>query len=181
MKNLKFKTLFALYAVIFLSCIFQSCCEEKYTITSSGTMEAWIVNAEDDRIPISTITGAFILNAYFHETQVAHHPVSLVSSGYATSCKETMLNKIDTSDLDLSVDKAFLFGEDTIPAHTNLLNLEGVGVELQSHFRGSMKFLFTDVFFTNATLENGDYLFTVQGATDDGVQLHSEITLEMDL
>lgn len=183
MRYMKFKTLLGVYGLILLSGLIQSCCEEEITITSFGSMEAWRLYEDEngymDRESISTVTGEFILGTYFVEEISSLNNVSLMSSSYALSCKETRINSVDKSSLDLSMNKGFVLNGDSVLANTNLLEIENLGVELQDMAGGNIEFRFTESFFSNTTLENGSYIFKFNGSTDDNVQLTSEMSLEI--
>jgi|SRR5690554_3901328 len=183
MKNLKFKTLVGLYGLIVFSCLIQSCCEEFLTITETGGIYAWDLYEGSDgyieRQSTTTITGEFILGVYFQYSFSSLNNVSLVSSSYATSCKETLTNAIDKSTLGLSLNKSFVLNGDSIPAHANLLGIENSGVVLNTVLDRGVEFKFTESFFSNATLENGDCIIKFNGRTDDNVQLESELEVEV--
>lgn len=185
MKNLKIKTLLGLYGLIVLSCLVQSCCEEYLTITEIGGIYAWDLYEDRDgyieRRSTTTITGEFVLGVYFQYSFSSLNNVSLVSSSYATSCKETLTNAIDKSTLGLFLNKSFVLNGDSIPAHANLLEIENSGVVLHMVLDRGVEFKFTDSFFSKATLDNGDYVLTFNGRTDDNVQLQSEIEVEVDI
>lgn len=170
-----------MYGLVILSCIIPGCCEEEYTITSVGNMQAYKLFGDGgtDRVPIITVTGDFILGIYFEERMSGLNTVSFINSSYAHSCKETRLNAIENASLNLSLDKEFVLNGDTVMAHTNLLDIENSGIERRSLVNGMVEFQFTNSFFSNATLENGDYLFSFDGMTDDDVHLTSELTLEL--
>lgn len=176
------KALFGLYALIFLSAVVQSCCEENLLITSDGYMSAWeTVETEDgtgtSRNQIYTVTGEFQLYVDFHKKQVAANQYSFIGSAYATTCRENMLNSIDESSLFLAVDQSFVLNDDIIPPHTNLLDLQNSGIEETVNAEGWIYFNFTEDFFNSAILQNGDYTFSFEGRTSDNTELVSEMEL----
>lgn len=174
------KALLGLYGLIFLSVLIQSCCEEDLLITSVGYMSAWKsadFESGSGSETIYTITGEFYLDVGFHQKVVAANNYTFMGSAYATSCKENMLNEIDENSLFLAIDHSFVHNEDTIPQNTNLLDLEGSGIEWNVNDYGTVIFHFTDDFFDRSTLENGDYTFSFEGHTSDHTHLASEIEL----
>ena len=182
--NLKYKLLFGIHILILLTTILQSCCEEELIITDEGSMTAWELYKTDGggigRKEISTITGDFIIGAYFREETSWIDNISLINRCYATSCKETRLNSIDEESLVISIDKGFVLNGDSIQPEINLLELENSGITILSITGGWIEFRFTETFFSNTTLENDDYKFYFIGKTNDNVKLNSEITLRIE-
>lgn len=184
MVSRRIKALIGLYGLIFLSAIAQSCCEENLLITSEGYMSAWQwIETENgsSTATIDTITGAFYLDASFHQKLVAANNYGLMGSAHAMSCRENMLNTIDENSLFLAIDQSFVLNGDTIPQNSNLLDLEESGIEWNVNDFGSVKFHFTEDFFNRAALQNGDYTFMFVGRTSDNTQLALESELAVNL
>ncbi|MBK8415594.1 MAG: hypothetical protein IPL22_14540 [Bacteroidetes bacterium] len=184
MINLKIKTLFGLYGLILISGFIQSCCHEDLRITSQGRMNAWELYQSANGIgrkEISIIKGDFILSAIFKDELVINNNFSLLSASYALSCSETWVNSIDSTSMSVSIDKEIILNSDTIPAHRNLLTLSNSGITLHNLALGGVEFRFTKSFFSNATMENGEYNFTFNGKTTDNIILETNKNLSVEL
>ncbi len=99
-------------------------------------MRAWelyeLDNGNFGRKEISEIKGDFILEAYFKEEISMLNNISLVNSCYATTCKDTWLNSIDESSLNISIEKSFLLDGELVLLLQIYLRLKNSGIELHA-------------------------------------------------
>lgn len=157
-----------------LAIILQSCCEERFIITSNGEMSAWEVTEYQERNPIDTIRGEFILEIHFMEQLVFNSKnISLIKTASATSCVQTYLNEILPNSMELTIDKEWIYDGDTLSQNFNLLSLDTSAIELDSYY-GYLSVSFKENFFSKASIDAGLCAFQFNAETDDNIELTTD-------
>ena len=173
------KVLLLLLLGTFSTVFIYSCCEEEYRVTGMDVASVSgdnVVHAAE----MDTIRGEFLL-IFVAETTISDswQLQSLVNSAYALSCSETWSNSVSPEGIQLTSDQPIVVGGITLPAGTDLADLSGI-TRREGLFY-SINFDITADFLAEATLPRGEYTFTVDARTTDGIDLTSSITVFFDL
>jgi len=94
---------------------------------------------------------------------VSHNP-QLIQTAYAFQpCPREIVNPIDPNSINITLDKDFIFKNDTIRQGTSLLSLEGVQPESYSYidYEYGMDISFDSTFLSKSTFNNEWYKFTI--------------------
>ena len=191
MNSKRLKALLGLYALILISALVNGCCKGEYRLTGFDYVTATERVIESDSteryLDITKVTGELTITASLQVHIASNNNVSLMGSSYAFSCNLPTINPLVDSSLVISMDRGFVLNGDTIQANINLLTLKNSGI-IQQQFmygrnldKGPIEFFFTEEFFTNSILANGDYVFTINASTEDGQKFKSDIELEFAL
>ena len=186
----RLKALLGLYTLIVVSALINGCCRGEYRLTGFDYVTATETVVEPDStvryIDITKVTGEFRITANLQMKMASNNNLSLMNSSYAFSCHLPTKNPIVENSISISMDRGFILNGDTITPNTNLLIHENSGI-MEEYYSdnysntGPLEFVFTKDFFTNSILANGDYVFTINALTEEGVKFESEIELEFDL
>ncbi len=191
MTSKRIKALLGLYALILLSAFVNGCCKGEYRLTGFEYVSASVsVTEPDSTVVVSDVTkvsGEFMITAFLQLQLASTNTMSLMNSSYAFSCELPTINPIVNSSVVISMDRSFILNGDSIEANTNLLVLENSGIiqdDIMRGYpidRGPIDFYFSELFFTNSILENGEYTFTISALTEEGAKFESDIELEFEL
>jgi len=170
MKNIQ-RVLFLFCLSLVSAVIIQSCCQpHDYKILGSGTLET---------SGSETITGAFKIHSNFDMELIGSvQTFGLINSAYATTCPYDVENEIEITDIELSVDKDFLFRGNTIPANTNIIKATDLEVDFDD-LDYTVYFNFDDDYLENVDFEEDDHTFKLKAETSDGILLEPTITLKL--
>jgi hypothetical protein len=190
MNSKRLKALLGLYTLIVISALVNGCCKGEYRLTGFDYVTATETVIEPDStvryMDITKVTGEFRITANLQMEMASNNNLSLMNSSYALSCDYPTINPIAENSITISMDRGFVLNGDSIPPNTNLLIYNNSGIIKESYIdrysnRGPLEFVFTEDFFTNSILANGDYVFTIIALTEEGVKFESDIELEFDL
>lgn len=180
------KTKVALLSAIFvfINVILESCCREDHKL--SNITRFFAIDSADpfpvnEHITIDTIRNDFSLVLYFSYT-IAKLNTGFINSAYALQCSPNILNEILQDRIQLTNSQAFNYDGKTVPAGTNILELEGIEIKYVEPETGSQPTLyiqFTSKFMDRASFLEDFYSFYVTVPTNDALIFHEEAVLYM--
>jgi hypothetical protein len=185
MKFLKLKALILFYISIYSLSVLQGCwCVDEERYTGVGQLEAYLpkdkdvnqIVISDPSVYIDSVNGEFYLEQGFEYRieQASLNEMSLISSTYATTCGSEQVNDLDLSSFSLTIDKQFIYKNDTIKPGVNLLNISEIQQSSSNPFGLVYFMFFTSDFLTNSVFQKDNYTFTFSGKTTNNISIVSQ-------
>src|SRR5688572_2033105 len=113
------RTVFIVLAFTTTGIIIQSCCEQSYRITPEGEMVSYFVESDSSYTQTDIIRGEFVLEAQFQQEFISTNKSASFNAAYATTCNDIYINSLDPGSFALTLDKPFVFMDDTISTTDN--------------------------------------------------------------
>lgn len=180
MKYLILKSASIIILISIIIIIIQSCCKETFRISSKVVGSGVWTMVGQGRLKIDTIKSNFIVSTDFEIILCSNgRNFSLINSAYATSCKKTFLNLLIPQSFTLTIDKPFIYNNDTILTNENLIKLPNVIPQINEG--GSAEVRFPQEFINNVKFQPGKYKFTLNGMTNDSIKLTNSIEIYIDI
>ena len=170
MKKLILKSAFIIVLLTISVIFIQSCCKETFRISSKVvSTEVWTMVGQGRR-KIDTIKSNFILSTVFEQILISlGRNYSMINSAYAMHCNENYLNRLIPKSFVLTIDKPFIYYNDTISTNKNLITLPNVIPQIDEG--GFAEVRFPQEFIDNAKFQPGYYKFILNGLTNDSIKL----------
>lgn len=179
MKLLK-KIIVVYIALLVLSFIVQSCCQENYRIVGNGEIGAYT----DYYYPgneIDTISSSFMIAWHLEmRSEALATNFGLIQSVTATSCGENYLNEIVESSFTISCDRDFKYNGLTIPANSDFSGLNNLEIYIGKLW-GSVDIRFSEKFIELADFDKSDYKFKVNIKSNDHLEFENTLLVHMNL
>lgn len=123
-----FRTIGLYVFMILISVVQTACCDdEELMIVGNGSLLVYHndVQGSNPKDSTSLVDREFRLTAAFLVENLAFvNSSGFIQGGYAASCDRIKLNKLDEESIVITLDKDFLYRDETISAGTNLVDLE---------------------------------------------------------
>ena len=181
MKKLLVKISILTFIVAICIIFIQSCCKESYKISSKVVHSGVWTLVNNGRLQVDTVKSNFIISTDF-EVKVSGLGRNFIgiNSAYATTCKKTFLNYLVPQSFTLTINKPFLYNNDTVNTNENLIKLPNVIPQIYAEFGGA-EVRFPQEFINNAKFQPGYYKFTINGMTTDSIKLTNSIQVYINL
>ena len=139
-----------------------------------------VAYAQSSGEPSDTVTGPLQIRVSVEREFVAGlEPINFFNSAYATKCDRPAENTLDTSSVQLTLDRPFIFDGDTILAGTGI-----DGIFLRRAYAGKSEidpagceYTFPSEQVNRAQFDSGQYTFTFRGRLSDGQVLRCSRTV----
>jgi len=175
---LKISIITAILAISII--VIQSCCKETYKISSKVIRSGVWTLENNGRRQVDTVKSNFIISTDFDiKLSSLGRNFLVINSAYAT-CKKTFLNYLVPQSFTLTINKPFLYNNDTVTTSENLIKLPNVIPQINAEW-GSAEVRFPQEFINNAKFQPGYYKFTLNGMTTDSIKLINSIEIYVDL
>ena len=169
--------------VLITACIIiiQSCCKQTFKTSSKVVQSGVWTMVGNGRMKVDTIKSNFIISTDFEVKLSSFERNFLeINSAYANSCHNTFLNHLVPQSFTLTINKPFLYNNDTVTSSENLIKLQYVIPQINEEW-GSAEVRFPQEFINNAKFQPGYYKFTLNGMTTDSIKLINSIEIFVDL
>jgi len=157
-----------------------ACCDPaEYRLTGGSDLSLWDQNSSEafDPSSIATVTGPFqiVLNPLFEQVASLNQ---FSQQAIAFSCPEAYLNQLQSESLNMYFDKPFHYKNDSIPAGTNLRNLDELKFEV---YFSELNLNFTDSLMNYLAFDSSAYQLHIEVNTTDGIAIKNGISINFDL
>lgn len=180
MKNLSF--LFKSYIfILFASLFIHSCCTQPDRATIIGAQDINFISVQNGEVNNSGVIGSSRFNMFISlDLEFANHFIEnpLINSAYGWSCEIEFLNSVEPTTIEVFCNREIEYNGSTIPAGTDFSNNPDLDI---SSFGEDVTIVVKDEFMDRSEFTNGFHEFTVNFRTNDGLELVSTGTINIQI
>ncbi len=177
------KTIKIYLGFLFLAFITKSCCETTYEIVGNGTIAVYDFAGhgpyDENLIPI--ISSPFTIQVRTERITIgSNYNINLINEAYATTCADNFENELLEDTIEYSFDREFVLNGNTVPADTNLRDINEITLLPTATGFGVILIRFMPEFIENATFEEENYQFKVKVNTNNRLELENTVELKFE-